>query len=224
MPFIGELVQRIKQACPEALIAVVPKAKLGGNGVCGLETNAPDIVRQTVRVLFYNLEAVLPIFLIDSGGVRGADIVGLEKEHDVFDFLLRFPALLDPLHPQLAEPANLQKLVRLLLDDLQRVLPEGVYDQVRELWANPLDQTAAEIFLNAVYGSRQGLLKLGYGELPPVPGVHFPGSLQGQHAAGMNLRHIPDDSHKLRIALRPALQHGKARFRTLIGRALHNAS
>lgn len=62
---------------------------------------------QTVRILFYNSEAVFLIFLINPGGMGGADTMALEEEHDIFDFLLRFPALFNPLHPQLTEAANL---------------------------------------------------------------------------------------------------------------------
>lgn len=95
---------------------------------------------------------------------------------------------------------------------------------MRELWADPLDQTTAEIFLDAVNSSRQGLFKLDHGELPPIPGVHLPGPLQAQDAPGMDFRHISDDSHKLWIALCPALKHSKARFRALVGRAFYDAS
>ena len=40
----------------------------------------------------------------------------------------------------------------------------------------------------------------------------------------MDFRHISDDSHKLWIALCPALKHSKARFRALVGRAFYDAS
>ena len=93
VPLLREAVQRIEQAAPQPDIFFLLKAQLFGDGVGGLKADAPDIVGQPIGIFLHDLEAVGAVGLEDSGGVGGGNVVALQEKHDVFDFLLLFPAL-----------------------------------------------------------------------------------------------------------------------------------
>ena len=86
--------------------------------------------------------------------------MALQKDHDVLDLPLFLPALFDPLHPNPSDSLYPDQRIRVLVDHIQRILPELLYDASGKFRANPLDQPGAEIFLNAVYGGRQRLFEL----------------------------------------------------------------
>ena len=199
------------------------KAHLFRDDIRRPETDAPDIIRKTVGILLYDPDAVISVGLVDPGGMAGRDVVALQEEHDVLDLLLLQPALFDPLHTHLADAGHLQQQIRILLDHVQRLRPELPYDAAGELRAHALDQTAAEILLNAVDRRRQRLLKSLHGKLAAVLAVDPPGTPEIQHASHMHIRHGAHYRHQILIALRPALDDRVAVFRILVSDAFHNA-
>ena len=70
----------------------------------------------------------------------GADLVALEKEHDIFDFLLLLPALLDTLHPDFPDSLHLQQRIRMLLYHVQRIFPKFLNDALCKLGTHALYQ------------------------------------------------------------------------------------
>ena len=76
------------------------------------ETNSPDVVSEPIGVLLNDGDAFIPIGFENLGGMAGADIMALEKEHDVFDFLLLLPAFLDFLYPDFADSRDLYQRIR----------------------------------------------------------------------------------------------------------------
>ena len=151
------------------------------------------------------------------------DVMPLQEEHDVLDFLLLDPALFDPFHTDFSDSRDLQQIVRRSLDHFQRILAEFLHDLFGVFWADPLHQPASQIFLYAVNGCRQGLLELLDRELPAVSGVHFPESAQIKNAPDMHIRHLADDRHEVLKVLCPALDDRVSVLGILIRDALDDA-
>ena len=71
----------------------------------------------------------------------GADLVALEEKHDIFNFLLLLPALLDALHPDLPDSLHLQQRIRMLLYHIQGVLAEFLNNALCKLGSHALHQS-----------------------------------------------------------------------------------
>ena len=69
MPRLRKLIERIEHPASETLIPLLPETHFGGNLIGCLKPNSPDIIRQPVRILCHNLYAVIPIGLVDFGGM-----------------------------------------------------------------------------------------------------------------------------------------------------------
>ena len=94
MTIIGHLAQGIGDACLHSLRAIVGHSKLASDLVRCEKANAIDVTRQLVGIGTHHVDAVIAIRLEDFDGVRGADVVALQKDHHLFDGLLLFPCLL----------------------------------------------------------------------------------------------------------------------------------
>src|SRR5215510_558367 len=66
-------------------------AKLHGDRISGLETNATNIAREPIRILGHDLDGVGAIGLEDPHRSRGADTVAVQKDHDFTHDLLFGP-------------------------------------------------------------------------------------------------------------------------------------
>ena len=221
---VAQRVQRIHEAAAQPRVAVVTEAHLFGDGVGGAKADAPDVIGEAIGVFLYHPDAVAAVGLIDLGSVGGAHVMPLEKEHDVLDLLLFHPALLDALHPDPSDAGDIQQAVGRFLDDVERVGAEGPDDPPGELGPDALDQTAAEILFDPVHGGGERLLKALDGKLPAVPAVDPPAAPEGEHAAHMDLGHVPDDGDKVLVAPGAALENGVAVLFILIGNAFDHAA
>ena len=102
----------------------------------------------------------------------------MKKQHDILDFFLLLPAFLNHFDPLFPNSGDLQQPVGFFLDHRQRIRAEQLNDPFGKARANTLNQTAAQIFFNAVNGSRQGLFPLFRAELIDVSGIPFPFALE----------------------------------------------
>ncbi len=125
MAVAGDLLQHMAHAGLGADQRVRRDAEPLGDGVGGLEADAVDVQRQPVRVLAHPLDGLLAIGLVDAHRARGADAVGLQKDHDLADDLLLGPGLGDALLALRADTAQRQQLLRVVLDDIEHSLAEG---------------------------------------------------------------------------------------------------
>src|SRR5262249_29520617 len=130
-------------------------AQAAGQLVRGLEADAPDVGGQAIGVGPHQFHGLVAVGLVDAHGPRGADAVRLEEDHDATDGLLLLPALADALQSARAEPRDLLKEGRDFVDDLQRALAKNGNDFAGEMWADALDQSRAEVLLNALNAVRR---------------------------------------------------------------------
>ena len=156
--------------------------------------------------------------------MRGADIMALQKDHDVFDLFLLLPAFFDPVHAEPADPVYLQQLLRILFDHSQRIFSESLDDPPGILRTDPFYKAAAEILFNAINCRRQRFLKCLHLKLPAIFPVDPPAPPEGQHTADMDIGHRAHNCHQLLKPLRPAFDHRIAVHGILVSDPFHNTS
>ena len=131
--------------------------------------------------------------------------MALQKEHDIFDFLLLLPALLDIRHPARSDARHFQKPLRGRLDDFQGVLSELLDNPAGELGPDALYQAAAQVLLHSEHRGGQGLLTGLRNKLTAIFRVHAPGPAQGEDTAHVNFRHLAYHRHRVLVPFDPAL-------------------
>ena len=181
MAFVGELAEGIGQAALAASEVVLLIAHLIGNTVGGLETDTPDVVGQAVWVFIDLVDAFLAVAAVYLGGIGGADSVALEKEHDVLDVFLLFPAFPNLLDTLLADTGHFIESLDVGLNDFDGVGAELTDDELGEFRANAFDQATAKVFLDTIDGGRHDFLKGLHDELLAVLAVYLPVAFAQQH-------------------------------------------
>jgi len=78
--------------------------------------------------------------------------MGLQKQHDLADFLLVFPGLLDQGDPFCPDPLDFLQTLYLVLDDVEGLFSEFIDNAVRHLGAQTFYQAGAQVSSNAVNG------------------------------------------------------------------------
>ena len=118
MTILRQLIQTVKNAAAEPDKAIFVDSHLLGNGICCFEADSPDIVGQTIGIFLNDRNAVTAIGLKNLRRMGSADLMTLQKEHDILDLLLLLPAAFDPVNPYLSDPFHLKKFIRPLLYDI----------------------------------------------------------------------------------------------------------
>ena len=92
MPLVSQSIERVHDSASAPDIVALTEAKLFSDAIGCLKTNSPNVICQPEWVLFNLVNALVAVGFVYFGSERGADAIALEKEHDVFDFLLFLPA------------------------------------------------------------------------------------------------------------------------------------
>ena len=224
MPLVRQRIQGVKNPAAAAERVVFGKAQLFRQSVRCFKAHAPDIVRQPEGVLFDHLNAFVAVNLIDLRREGRADAMALEKEHDVLDFLLLFPAVPDHLNPLFSNAGNQQQPVCFLFDHRQGIRAECPDDPSGEFGPHAPDQSAAQVFLNAVDGGRHGFFPFLRTELIPVLGIHLPVPLKQQNRTHVYVQQVAHHRHQLLVVPDGGAKHGIAVFRVLIGDPFHHTA
>ena len=173
-----------------------------GDLVGRLEADAPDLAGQAVRLLGDDRAAVVAELLVDPHRQRGRDAVALERRHHLADVALLGPGGGDPTGPDRADARHLGQAARVVVDDLEGGLAEGVHDPPGVDRADALDQAAAEVLLHALERGRQGRAVVGRLELPAVLGVVPPPAAGDDRLAGRQVGQRADHRDQPVVAAR----------------------
>ena len=79
-----------------------------------------------------------------------------QKEHELSDFLLFFPALADALQAFRPDTVDVQKKVRRFLKDIEGALLVGGHDSRRQLRADAADGSRSKVFFDPFSRRRMG--------------------------------------------------------------------
>lgn len=205
MPFVRELSQCIEDAAPAPPRVFLLIAHFPGDAVGGLEADAPDIVGKAVGILPYLLDALLAVFPVDFGRIGRTHAVALQKEHDVLDVFLFLPALTDLRHALASDVGDFVEPFYVGLDDVDGFRSEPLDDGPGEPRADALDQSAAEVFLDAVHRGGHRLLPRRGDELAAVAFVHLPLAAAQKNTPHRNLQQVTHERNEVAVALHPDL-------------------
>ena len=210
---VRRLRQRVLHAGAQAVFAVQPDAQRRGDLVRRLEADALDVLHQPVGVLADDLLHVLAVLLEDLHREVGRHAVALQEDHRLALLRLLGVALHDHLCALGADARHVHQLFRLGIQHIQRLLAEGLDQQLGRRRANAADHAAAQVLFDA--RERRRLLDLAAADLD-LPAVNrvlrpFAGDFQlfarrdGRHDAhGGHARFAGlDDQHRIAVVVIP---------------------
>ena len=218
---IGQLVQGIDDAALAATQVVLLISHLPCDSVSCLEADAPDVIRQAVRVLFHFVDALLAVLAVYLGCIGRAYPIALQEKHHVLDVLLLLPALADFLHTLPADARHFIQPFDVGLYHLDGIQPELLHNELGELRPDSFHQTASQIFLNAIDSGRHHFLPSLTDELAAITLVHLPVTFAQQHASGRHLQQVAHQGHKVVITFHLDFHDRISVLRILIGDAFH---
>ena len=123
-----------------------------GDLVGGLETDAPDVRGQAVRILRDLPDGLVAVGLVDLHRIGHAHVVTEQELHDLLDVLLFLPAGPDDVDGLLRDALHLGQPAGRILDDLEGVLAEVIDDHSGLGRPQSLDESRAQVLSNPVRG------------------------------------------------------------------------
>src|SRR5580704_5054502 len=120
------------------------KARAPSGGMIGEKLIKP------IGVLGHDLHGVRAVGLEDANRPGGSNPITVKEDHDLPNNLLFGPGVRDSLGPNRADARDLAKPVRLGLDDVEDLLPEGLDHLLGIDRPDATDHPGAEIFLDPV--------------------------------------------------------------------------
>ena len=215
MAVFRQLAQCIEDSAATAPGVILLVAKFLCYAVGSLETDAPDVICQTVGIILHLLDTVLAVLLVDLCSVGGTDTVSLQEHHDVLHILLFLPAIANLANPALADAGYFEQTVGIVLNNLEGIQPEVLHNQLGHLRPDALHQSAAQVLLYADDVCRKFLSPFLSRELPAITLVNVPVSLYGKDCTHRHLMEDADNGLFFPIALDGGLKDGIAILRIL---------
>ena len=198
-------------------------AELHGDRVGGLEADAADVAGKPIGVLGHDLDGVGAIGLVDANRPRGADAMAVQEDHDLPDDLLLGPGVRDAFGPDRPDARHLPQPIRLGLDDVEHLLPEGLDQLLGIDRPDAADHAGAEIFLDPLDRTRRRRLEKPRLELLAVRAVVGPFARRGDPLAGGDDGGMADDGHQIAMAARLRPENAEAVLGVMEGHPLDEA-
>jgi hypothetical protein len=199
-------------------------AELHGDGVGGLEADAPDIARQPIRVLGHDLDGVGTIGLENPHCPRRANTVAVQEDHDFPHRLLLGPGSEYAGSANRPDAVDFAQPVRCCLDDVEYLLAKGAHELLCVNRANPPDHARREVLLDPVGRSRGRCAQKARFELLAVGAVVDPFARGGDPFTGRNGCGMADHGHDVTMPARLGPQNAEAILGVMKGDALDEAS
>ena len=98
----------------------------------------------------------------------------LQKQHDILDFFLPFPALSDLIDTFLSNTWDFQESLYIGFDNLQCIRAKLLNNLPGKLRPHTFDQTGTQIFFNAKNSGRHGFLPAFCQELSAIFRIYLP--------------------------------------------------
>ena len=173
MPLHLGVCQRVQERCVDPLLRSGREADAGCDPIRGFEAR-PCQLTEPVGMVLHNIHGLFPILSVELYRAVGGDSIGCEKG----DHVARGPVgqirVADLLESSLADTGDVQQLLRLPIQHLQRHVAEGGVDLFGDLRADALDLPGTEIADDALPGGDNDLIVAVHLELGAVLGVSGP--------------------------------------------------
>ena len=225
----GGVAERILDARSDAVLAVLFDAQRRGDTVGSLEAHALHVVDEPVGVLADDLLDVFAVLLEDLDSERGRDAVALQKNHGLALLGLFGVAFHDHGGALLSDAGHLEQALRLGVEHIERLLAEGLDEQLGGGGADAADHAAGEVLFDAGEGGRLFDLDGLHLDLAAIDGMLDPLAGDVQLLAGGDGRHDADGGHASLSALHdehgiPVFIVAEDRFIRKAPDALHGAA
>ena len=223
VPFSRGLGQHVLQPAPGPQDGIMTESEFCADRVRRFKSDARDIPRQQVRIGPYAHDGFLPVELKDPERTTRADPVAVQENHNVPHDPLLGPSRLDLLPPPRSDSLHIFQARRGIFDDLENFLPEFRHHLFRVNRSDPADQSAAEIFFNALEGGRGVATDIRRAQLHSVVATPLPPPLRRDPFAGRDRRDHTDHRHQVAPAFHFHLEHREAGVLIVEGDSLDQA-
>ena len=139
MSLVSQSIERVHDSASAPDIVALTEAKLFSDAIGCLKTNSPNVICQPEWVLFNLVNALVAVGFVYFGSERGADAIALEKEHDVFDFLLFLPAFFNLVYTFFPYSVNFEQPVWSIFNHRDRVSAKFGDNPFGKLRSNTFD-------------------------------------------------------------------------------------
>ena len=207
---VGGLLQDMQRGGLGALNGMGIDPESLGELVGRLETDAPDIVGQSVRVFSNLFDGLVAVATIDAKRSSCADAMLIKEQHDPADVPSLFPCFFDVGKFLGADASNVKKQIGVLIEDIQELFAVESHHPLGQLGADAADGSRSEVALHSFGGGgREGLQFIG-AELSAVAGIDNPASLGLELLARLYGRGFSDERHRIPPSSDMDLQYAKA--------------
>ena len=177
MPLVSQSIERVHDSASAPDVVTLAEAKLFSDAIGCLKTNTPNVICQPEWVLLNLVNALVAVGFVYFGCERGADAIALEKEHDVFDFLLFLPAFFNLVYTFFPYSVDFKQPVGRIFNHRDRIGAKFGDNSFGKLRPNAFNQAAAKIFFYTIDGGWHNLFPSLCTELAAIFGINFPVSL-----------------------------------------------
>ena len=146
----------------------------------------------------------------------------LQKQHNMFNLFLLFPALCNLADTLFSDSLHFPQPEDIGLNHSDRLCSELLHDPFCIFGANPFDQPRTQIFFNAKNSRRHRLFPGLCLKLSAIATVHFPVSVDQKHRTNIDIQKTADHRHQILIIFHRTLQNCIAVVRILVSDPLHH--
>src|SRR5579871_187916 len=148
--FLTGLLQHVPQGGPRPQWRGAIHTQTLGQLIRGLETEAPNVGGQAIRIATHQFDGLVAIRFVDAHRPSSANAVGLQKNHDVAHRFLLMPAFANALDTPRTNSLNFLQKSRTFVNDLQGALAKDSDNLPGIVRPDALDQSGAEVFLDSL--------------------------------------------------------------------------
>ena len=210
VPFSRGLGQHVLQPAPGPQDGIMTESEFCADRVRRFKADARDIPRQQVRIGPYAHDGFLPVELKDPERTTRADPVAVQENHNVPHDPLLGPSRLDLLPPPRSDSLHIFQARRGIFNDLENLFAELGHHLLRINRTDPADQSAAEIFFNALEGGRGVATDIRRAQLHSMVAISLPAPFGRNPLAGRDGGHYSDHRNEVAPPLHLHFEHGKS--------------
>jgi hypothetical protein len=135
----GKLLQDVADACLGTDHRVSWNPQPLSQRIRRLEANTVNVEGETIGILLDAGNRLVAIGLVNAHSTRCPNAMRVQEDHNFSDDFLGFPGLNDPLFAFGTNAVKVSQPFGRLLNDVKDLLPKGLDQFFRKVWADPFD-------------------------------------------------------------------------------------
>ena len=204
--------QSVGDSGPDAIHRRLGNAHRGGDRVGGGEADSADLSGQAIGIGADRGDHVGAVVLVDSQRHGRSQAVLVEENHDFSDRFLAIPRAHDPVPQSGTDAGYGSQALGGLLDDVENLGPEGVYELLRVTGTDSRDHAGGQILPHPVFRPGDLEAEIFCLELTAEPAVLDPSPAGTDVLARRDRGGVADDGDAPAVAANPYPQHRETIF------------